>query len=91
LQEPFNQRNPTMKKTILTLALVASAVLAGADSSGVAKALTRFRADTALANNLWRQAAHQDSAAFQGRVQAQTIYQLAVQHLSEDTTKAVKK
>ena len=43
-----------MKKTILTLALVASAALAGADSSGVAKALTRFRADTALANNLWR-------------------------------------
>jgi hypothetical protein len=83
-----------MKKTILTLTLVASAVLAGAapnDSANVAKALTRFRADTALANNLWRQAAHQDSAAFQGRVQAQTIYQLAVQHLSEDTTKAVKK
>ena len=50
-------------------------------------AFARFRADTAIAGQLWRQAAHQDSVAYQGRTQAQTIYQLAVQHLQQDTAR----
>jgi hypothetical protein len=70
-----------MKYAILLLASICGA--ASTDSLAV----RRFRADTAIAGQLWRQAAHQDSAAYQGRIQAQTIYQLAVQHLSQDTAR----
>jgi hypothetical protein len=68
-------------------ALLLLAALAGAASTD-SLALARFRADTAIAGQLWRTAAHQDSAAYQGRIQAQTIYQLAVQHLAQDTARA---
>ena len=64
------------------------ASLAGATTTD-SLAFARFSADTAIAGQLWRQAAHQDSAAYQGRIQAQTIYQLAVQHLQQDTARKV--
>ena len=66
----------------------ALAALAGATAPD-SLAFARFSADTAIAGQLWRQAAHQDSAAYQGRIQAQTIYQLAVQHLQQDTARKV--
>ncbi len=66
--------------------LLALAAIAGASSTD-SLAFARFRADTALANSVWRQAASQDSTAYRGRVQAQTIYQLAVQHLAQDTAR----
>ena len=72
-----------MKHLTLLLTIAALAGAASTDSL----ALARFRADTAIAGQLWRQAAHQDSAAYQGRIQAQTIYQLAVQHLAQDTAR----
>jgi hypothetical protein len=72
-----------MKHLTLLLTIAALAGAASTDSL----AFARFRADTAIAGQLWRQAAHQDSAADPGRIHAQTIYQLAVQHLAQDTAR----
>ena len=53
-------------------------------------ALARFRADSTLATRLWQQAAQADSAAQVQRIQARTIWELAVRNLQRDTVKAGK-
>ena len=75
---------------LLTLATALASCVEPAFASTDSLAVARFSADTAIADQLWRQAAHQDSAAYQGRIQAQTIYQLAVQHLQQDTARKVR-
>ena len=75
---------------LLTLATALAFCVEPAFASTDSLAVARFSADTAIAGQLWRQAAHQDSAAYQGRIQAQTIYQLAVQHLQQDTARKVR-
>lgn len=70
-----------MLKLILILATCG---FAASDSLAV----TRFRADSALATRLWQQAAQADSAAQVQRIQARTIWELAVRNLQRDTAKA---
>ena len=70
-----------MLKLILILAACGFAV---SDSLAVA----RFRADSALAVGLMQQAAKADSAAQVQRIQARTIWDLAVRNLQRDTAKA---
>jgi hypothetical protein len=69
----------------LTL-LLAACGFAASDSL----ALARFRADSTLAARLWQQAAQADSAAQVQRIQARTIWELAVRNLQRDTAKAGK-
>lgn len=76
-----------MRITILTALLAASLALAGASDS---LAVTRFRADSALAVGLMQRAAQADSAAQVQRIQARTIWELAVRNLQRDTAKAGK-
>ena len=54
-------------------------------------AVTRFRADSALAVGLMQQAAQADSTAQVQRIQARTIWELAVRNLGRDTAKAPAK
>ena len=72
-----------MLKLILILAACG---FAASDSLAVA----RFRADSTLAVGLMQQAAKADSAAQVQRVQARTIWELAVRNLQRDTAKAGK-
>ena len=69
-----------MLKLILILAACG---FAASDSLAV----TRFRADSALAVGLMQQAAQADSAAQVQRIQARTIWELAVRNLGRDTAK----
>lgn len=72
-----------MLKLILILAACG---FAASDSLAVA----RFRADSTLATRLWQQSAQADSAAQVQRIQARTIWELAVRNLQRDTAKARK-
>jgi len=77
-----------MKNTIAFLAFLAFFGIAVASAAlPDSSALARFRADTTLAGQIWRTAAHADSTAYQGRIQAQVIFQLAAQHLAQDTAR----
>jgi hypothetical protein len=67
--------------------ILSSLALAGSVDS---LALSRFRADSALAVGLLQQAAHADSTAQVQRIQARTIWELAVRNLQRDTAKAGK-
>lgn len=69
-----------MLKLILILAACG---FAASDSLAVA----RFRADSTLATRLWQQSAQADSAAQVQRIQARTIWELAVRNLQRDTAK----
>ena len=70
-----------MLKLILILAACG---FAASDSLAVA----RFRADSMLAVGLMQQAAKADSTAQVQRIQARTIWDLAVRNLQRDTAKA---
>ncbi len=72
-----------MLKLILILAACG---FAASDSLAVA----RFRADSTLAVGLMQQAAKADSTAQVQRIQARTIWELAVRNLQRDTAKAGK-
>ena len=72
-----------MLKLILILATCG---FAASDSLAVA----RFRADSALAVGLMQQAAKADSTAQVQRIQARTIWELAVRNLQRDTAKVGK-
>lgn len=74
-----------MRITILTTLLAASLVIAGASDS---LALSRWRADSALAVDLLQQAAKADSMAQVQRIQARTVWELALRNLQRDTAKA---
>ena len=75
-----------MKRITITALTLASLACASADSL----ALARFRQDSTIAETLFRQAASADSAAFRLRIQAQTVYDLAVRNLQRDTAKVAK-
>lgn len=68
--------------------LLSSLALAGSVDS---LAISRFRADSTLAVGLMQQAAHADSTAQVQRIQARTIWELAVRNLQRDTAKAPAK
>jgi hypothetical protein len=72
-----------MKTLITTLVLSA---MCGAASDSLA--LERFRQDSTLAVSLLQQAAHADSTAYAQRIQARTIWDLAVRNLQRDTARA---
>lgn len=73
-------------KTLITTLILAAMCGAAPDSL----ALARFRQDSTLAVSLLQQAAHADSAAHIQRVQARTIWELALRNLQRDTAKAGK-
>lgn len=68
--------------------LLSSLALAGSVDS---LTISRFRADSTLAVGLMQQAAKADSAAQVQRIQARTIWELAVRNLQRDTAKAPAK
>lgn len=72
-----------MKTLIITLILAA---MCGAAPDSLA--LARFRQDSALAVSLLQQAARSDSTAYAQRIQARTIWELALRNLQRDTAKA---
>jgi len=72
-----------MLKLILILAACGFAA-----SDSLARA--RFSEDSALAASLLQSAAKADSAAQVQRIQARTIWELAVRNLQRDTAKAGK-
>ena len=72
-----------MKIVLLFLAFVGIASASPADSV----AFARYRADSALAASLLKDAAHADTVALTRRIQAQTIWDLARQHLAQDTAR----
>ena len=72
----------------ITIAALTLASLACASSDSLA--LARFRQDSTIAVGLLKQAASADSTAFRLRIQAQTVYDLAVRNLQRDTAKAGK-
>ena len=74
-----------MKTLVTTLILAA---MCGASNDSLA--LARFRQDSTIAVGLLQQAAHADSMAYQQRIQARTIWELAVRNLQRDTAKASK-
>ena len=74
-----------MKMLITTLILAA---MCGAAPDSLA--LARFRQDSTLAVSLLQQAAHADSTAQVQRIQARTIWELAVRNLQRDTAKVGK-
>lgn len=73
-----------MKRIAITTLILASLACASADSLAV----TRFRADSTLAVNLLQSAAKADSTAQAQRIQAQTIWELALRNLQRDTAEA---
>ena len=73
-----------MRTIIPTTLLASSLALAGASDS---LALSRWRADSALAVGLLQQAAKADSTAQVQRIQARTVWELALRNLQRDTTK----
>ena len=80
----------------LTLLLLTLAALAGAASTD-SLAFARFRADSTLAAGFLREAHSLDSSAADQHakardrtVQAQTTYDLAVYHLSQDTARKAR-
>ena len=75
-----------MKRITITVLILASLACASADSLAV----TRFRADSTMAVGLMQRAAQTDSAAQVQRIQARTIWELAVRNLQRDTAKAGK-
>ena len=75
-----------MKRITIAALILASLACASADSL----ALSRFREDSTLAVGLMQQAAHADSTAHVQRIQARTIWELAVRNLQRDTAKAGK-
>ena len=72
-----------MKTILLSIALVGIASAGAVDSV----AFARYRADSTLAVSLLKDAAHADTVALTRRIQAQTIWDLARQHLAQDTTR----
>ena len=75
-----------MKRIAIAALILTSLACASSDSL----ALARFRQDSTIAETLFRQAASADSAAFRLRVQAKTVWELAVRNLQRDTAKAGK-
>lgn len=75
-----------MKRITIAALILASLACAASDSL----ALSRFRQDSTLAETFLRQAASADSAALRLRIQARTIWELAVRNLQRDTAKAQK-
>ena len=82
---------------LLTLATALAFCVEPAFASTDSLAFARFRADSTLAAGFMREARSLDSSANEQRtkardrtVQAQTIYQLAVQHLQQDTARKVR-
>ena len=75
-----------MKRIAATALFLASLACASVDSL----ALARFRQDSAIAVGLLKQASTADSTALRLRIQAQTMYELAVRNLQRDTAKASK-
>ena len=73
-------------KTLITTLILAAMCGAASDSL----ALARFRQDSTLAVSLFQQAAHSDSTAQVHRIQARTIWELAVRNLQRDTAKVGK-
>ena len=73
-------------KTLITTLILAAMCGAAPDSL----ALARFRQDSTLAVSLIQQAAHADSTAQVQRIQARTIWELALRNLQRDTAKAAK-
>ena len=73
-------------KTLITTLILAAMCGAASDSL----ALARFRQDSTLAVSLLQQAARADSAAQVQRIQARTIWELALRNLQRDTAKAGK-
>ena len=71
---------------MLRLVLLLAAIGFAGQSDSTARA--RFRADSALAVGLMQQAAKADSTAQVQRIQARTIWELAVRNLQRDTAKA---
>lgn len=67
--------------------ILSSLALAGSVDS---LAISRFRADSALAVGLLQQAARADSTAQVQQIQARTIWELAVRNLQRDTAKVRK-
>ena len=82
----FPTRRATVKRITITVLILASLSCASTDSLAVA----RFRADSALAVGLMQQAAKADSTAQVQRIQARTIWELAVRNLQRDTAKVGK-
>jgi hypothetical protein len=68
--------------------ILSSLALAGSVDS---LAISRFRADSTQAESLIRQAAHSDSVAWQMRISARVMFDLAVRNLQRDTAKAPAK
>lgn len=75
-----------MKRITIAALILASLACASADSL----ALARFRQDSTIAETLFRQAASADSTALRLRIQARTVWELAVRNLQRDTAKAGK-
>lgn len=73
-------------RTLITI--LALAAMCGATNDSLA--LARFRQDSTLAVSLLQQAARSDSTAYVQRIQARTIWELAIRNLQRDTTKAGK-
>ena len=71
---------------MLRLVLLLTAIGFAGQSDSTARA--RFSEDSTLAARLWQQAAQADSAAQAQRIQARTIWELAVRNLQRDTAKA---
>jgi hypothetical protein len=72
-----------MKTLITTLTLAA---MCGAAPDSLAMA--RFRQDSTLAVSLLQQATRADSTAYAQRIQARTIWELALRNLQRDTARA---
>lgn len=72
-----------MKNILLSFAFVGIASAGPVDSA----AFARYRADSTLAVGLLKDAAHADTVALTRRIQAQTIWDLARQHLTQDTAR----
>lgn len=73
-------------KTLITTLILAAMCGAASDSL----ALERFRQDSTLAVSLLQQAARADSTAQVQRIQARTIWELALRNLQRDTAKVGK-
>ena len=73
-------------KTLITTMILAA--MCGASNDSLA--LARFRQDSTIAVGLLQQAAHADSTAQVQRIQARTVWELAVRNLQRDTAKVGK-
>ena len=73
-------------RTLVTTLILAAMCGAANDSL----ALARFRQDSTIAVGLLQQAAHADTLAYQQRIQARTIWELAIRNIQRDTAKVSK-